>query len=70
MERYRLLTDAAYKRCGWTRNGVPTMDKIKKLGLDWIPEVVDIVKKHDGTDTLPATEVFHTHVRCLFVDRF
>ena len=59
-ESYRLLTDAAYKRRGWTRNGVPTMEKIKKLGLDWIPEVVDIVKKHESSkppkDTLPASD--------------
>ena len=59
-EKYRLLTDAAYKRRGWTRNGVPTMEKVKKLGLDWIPEVVDIVKKHEVThppeDTLPVSD--------------
>ncbi|MFX1368727.1 MAG: aldehyde ferredoxin oxidoreductase family protein [Promethearchaeota archaeon] len=59
-EKYRLLTDAAYKRRGWTRNGVPTMEKVKKLGLDWIPEAVDIVKKHEGTEppkeTLPSSD--------------
>jgi aldehyde:ferredoxin oxidoreductase len=58
-EQYRLLTDAAYKRRGWTRNGVPTTEKVKKLGLDWIPELIDIVKKHEGEkppkDTLPAS---------------
>ncbi|MFX1606730.1 MAG: aldehyde ferredoxin oxidoreductase C-terminal domain-containing protein, partial [Promethearchaeota archaeon] len=59
-ESYRLLTDAAYKRRGWTRNGVPTMEKIKKLGLDWIPEVVDIVKQHEESEppkeTLPTSD--------------
>jgi aldehyde:ferredoxin oxidoreductase len=59
-ETYRLLTDAAYKRRGWTRNGVPTMQMVKKLGLDWIPEAVDIVKKHEASepprDTLPASD--------------
>jgi aldehyde:ferredoxin oxidoreductase len=59
-ESYRLLTDATYKRRGWTRNGVPTMEKIKSLGLDWISEVVEIVKQHQGLeppkDTLPATD--------------
>lgn len=59
-ERYRLLTDAAYKRRGWTRNGVPTLDKVKELGLDWIPELVEIVKKHGSSkppkDTLPASD--------------
>jgi len=59
-ERYKLLADAAYKRRGWTRNGVPKMEKVKALGLDWIPEVVDIVKKHEDSeptkDTLPASD--------------
>ncbi len=59
-ERYRLLTDAAYKRRGWTRNGVPTMEKVKKLGLDWIPELVDLVKFSEGSeppkDTLPESD--------------
>jgi aldehyde:ferredoxin oxidoreductase len=59
-EQYRLLADAAYKRRGWTRNGVPTMEKVKSLGLDWIPEVVEIVKKFEGTEppseTLPESD--------------
>ncbi len=59
-ERYRLLTDAAYKRRGWTRNGVPSMEKIKNLDLDWIPEVVEIVKKFESSDppkdTLPESD--------------
>jgi hypothetical protein len=36
------------------------MEKIKKLDLDWIPEIVEIVKKHEDTeppkDTLPASD--------------
>ncbi|TFG04071.1 aldehyde:ferredoxin oxidoreductase [Candidatus Thorarchaeota archaeon] len=59
-EQYKLLTDAVYKRRGWTRNGVPTMDHVKKLGLDWIPEVVQIVKEHSDceppAETLPKSE--------------
>jgi len=59
-ETYRLLTDAAYKRRGWTRNGVPTMEKVKELDLDWIPELVDIVKKYENSkppqETLPKTD--------------
>ena len=58
-ETYRLLTDAAYKRRGWTRNGVPTMEKVKELGLDWIPEIVEIVKKNENSEppkeTLPTS---------------
>ncbi|MHA2396951.1 MAG: aldehyde ferredoxin oxidoreductase C-terminal domain-containing protein, partial [Candidatus Thorarchaeota archaeon] len=60
MEQYMCLADAAYKRRGWTRNGVPTMEKIKMLGIDWIPEVVDIIKKYVDSeapkDTLPASD--------------
>jgi aldehyde:ferredoxin oxidoreductase len=58
-EQYRLLTDAAYKRRGWTRNGVPTMEKVKSLGLDWIPEIVQIIEKYETSeppnDTLPKS---------------
>ena len=59
-EQYKLLADAAYKRRGWTRNGVPTMDKIKKLGLDWIPKLVKIVSKAESYEpprnTLPESD--------------
>jgi aldehyde:ferredoxin oxidoreductase len=44
-ERYESLKDAVYSRRGWTKNGVPTMEKVKALGLD-IPEVVEIVQKN------------------------
>jgi len=44
--RYEKLTDAVYKRRGWTPNGVPTMERLKELGLDAFPEVVEVVKKH------------------------
>ncbi len=59
-ETYRLLTDAAYKRRGWTRNGVPRPEKVKELGLDWIPEVMNIVQKHHDSEppkeTLPKID--------------
>ncbi len=44
-ERYEMLTDAVYERRGWTRNGVPTLEKLQELGIDY-PEVVEVVKKH------------------------
>jgi aldehyde:ferredoxin oxidoreductase len=34
--------DAAYKRRGWTRDGVPTVERLKELGID-LPELVAIV---------------------------
>jgi aldehyde:ferredoxin oxidoreductase len=59
-EQYRLLTDAAYKKRGWTRNGVPTLEKVKSLELDWIPGLIDTIKKYSVTvpprDTLPASD--------------
>ncbi|HRY43838.1 MAG TPA: aldehyde ferredoxin oxidoreductase C-terminal domain-containing protein, partial [Thermoanaerobaculia bacterium] len=45
-ERYRKLTDAVYLRRGWTPNGVPTLERLKELGLDALPEVVDVVRQH------------------------
>ncbi len=43
--QYEKLTDAVYKRRGWTPNGVPTLAKLKELGIDF-PEVVAVVKDH------------------------
>jgi len=55
-----LLTDTAHKSRCCTRNSVPTIEKIKKLDLDWIPEVVDIVKQHEESEppreTLPDSD--------------
>ncbi len=44
-EQYEKLTDAVYKRRGWTANGVPTLAKLKELGIDF-PEVVAVVRPH------------------------
>ncbi len=43
--QYEKLTDAVYKRRGWTMDGVPTVEKLKDLGMD-LPDVVEVVKKH------------------------
>ncbi len=43
-DRYQKLCDAVYKRRGWTKDAVPTLETLKKLGIDF-PEVVDVVKK-------------------------
>jgi aldehyde:ferredoxin oxidoreductase len=48
MARYNKLTDTVYARRGWTMDGVPTMARLKELGLDVFPEVVEIVKAHGG----------------------
>jgi aldehyde:ferredoxin oxidoreductase len=44
-DQYEKLTDAVYKRRGWTMDGVPTLEKLNELGMD-LPEVVEVIKKH------------------------
>jgi len=40
---YNKVVDAAYQRRGWTKNGVPKIERLKELGID-LPELVAIVK--------------------------
>ena len=42
---YEKLKDAVYARRGWTKNGVPTLQKVKALGIDF-PEVVGLLQQH------------------------
>ena len=42
-DQYQKLVDAVYKRRGWTKEGVPTMETIKKFKLDF-PEVLALVE--------------------------
>ena len=42
-EQYEKLLDAVYFRRGWTNNGVPKIEHLKKIGMD-LPEVIDVVK--------------------------
>jgi aldehyde:ferredoxin oxidoreductase len=42
---YEKLKDTVYARRGWNKNGVPTIQKAKALGIDF-PDVVDLLKKH------------------------
>ena len=44
-DQYELLIDAVYKRRGWNKNGVPTIEFLKKIGMD-LPEVIDVVKDY------------------------
>jgi aldehyde:ferredoxin oxidoreductase len=43
--QYEKLIDAVYARRGWTQDGVPTLAKLRELGIDF-PDVVAVVKKH------------------------
>ncbi len=42
-EKYEKLKDAVYDRRGWTRNGIPTVETVKRLGIDF-PEVMALLK--------------------------
>ena len=44
-DQYEKLADAVYKRRGWTSDGVPTVEKLQALGIDF-PEVVEVVKPY------------------------
>lgn len=46
-DRYERLMNAVYKRRGWDQNGIPTLDKIRALGIDF-PDVVALVKEKTG----------------------
>ncbi|MBL6965441.1 MAG: aldehyde:ferredoxin oxidoreductase [Anaerolineales bacterium] len=42
--QYAKMTDTVYKRRGWNNNGIPTVEKLKALGID-LPEVVEVVQR-------------------------
>ena len=40
-----MLKMAVYKRRGWNKNGIPTLETAHRLGIDY-PDVVELLKKH------------------------
>ncbi len=47
-EQYEKLTSAVYRRRGWNANGIPTLETVRALGIDY-PDVVALIEKHtDG----------------------
>jgi aldehyde:ferredoxin oxidoreductase len=42
-DQYQKLCDAAYKRRGWSNDGIPTIDTLRRLGIDF-PDVVRLVE--------------------------
>ena len=42
-QRYEELKDAVYTRRGWTNDGIPTLETVKRLGIDF-PEVIEVLK--------------------------
>lgn len=43
LDQYEQLIDAVYKRRGWTKNGVPTIEHLKELEMD-LPELIEVVE--------------------------
>jgi aldehyde:ferredoxin oxidoreductase len=39
------LKDAVYIRRGWNSNGVPTLEKVKELGIDFL-DVMKLLEEH------------------------
>jgi aldehyde:ferredoxin oxidoreductase len=46
-DQYEIMVDTVYTRRNWTKNGIPTVESLKRLGID-LPELVQLVKKHGG----------------------
>jgi aldehyde:ferredoxin oxidoreductase len=44
-KQYDLLVDAVYKRRGWSANGIPTLETVRRLGIDF-PDVVALIAKN------------------------
>lgn len=45
--QYEQLVDAVYQRRGWDRNGIPTLEKVRALGIDF-PDVVALIREKSG----------------------
>ncbi len=43
---YEKLKDAVYERRGWNMNGVPTIEKVRKLGIDF-PMVTELIGQNN-----------------------
>ena len=44
-DRYEKLVDTVYKRRGWTSNGIPSLETVRRFGIDF-PEVVELIEKN------------------------
>ena len=47
-KRYEELKDAVYKRRGWTPEGIPTVETVRRLGIDF-PEVLEVLRNNGVT---------------------
>ncbi len=46
--KYEELKDAVYSRRGWTRDGIPTLETVRRLGIDF-PDVLEVLKENGVT---------------------
>jgi aldehyde:ferredoxin oxidoreductase len=46
--RYEELKDSVYKRRGWNQDGVPTLETVRRLGIDF-PEVLEVLQANGVT---------------------
>ena len=44
-QRYEELKDAVYKRRGWNREGIPTLETVRRLSIDF-PEVLKVLQEN------------------------
>ncbi len=56
-DQYQKLADAVYFRRGWTHNGVPTPQKMKKLGFD-DPKILKMLQKAIDEDEKAGLNVW------------
>jgi aldehyde:ferredoxin oxidoreductase len=49
-DQYEKLIDAVYRRRGWNENGIPTLEQVRELGIDF-PEVVELIKERTSNRT-------------------
>ena len=46
-EQYEKLQDAAYKRRGWISAGIPTLETVKRMSINF-PKVVELLRARGG----------------------
>jgi aldehyde:ferredoxin oxidoreductase len=43
--QWEQLVDKVYERRGWNRNGIPTLETVRRLGIDY-PDVVGLLERN------------------------
>ena len=42
--QYEMLMDAVFERRGWDSNSIPTVEKLRELGMD-LPELIEVIEE-------------------------